>query len=94
MDSVDRCTCGAEAAASRSVLLVKPMNLKEMAEEYRQNADKLKEHIDKLKARDISALPHGERVNLQGKIRYLEGLRREALSTAKYLEEYFRLQNR
>ncbi len=71
-----------------------PMNLKEMAVEYRLNADKLKKHIDKLKARDISALPHGERVQFLGKIRYLEGLRREALSTAKYLEDYFMLQNR
>ena len=74
--------------------LFKPMNLKEIAEEYRANAEKLKVKIEQLKAEDISGLSYSEQLKAQGKIRYLEGLRREALSTAKYLEEYFRLQNR
>lgn len=73
---------------------LKAMNLKEMAKEYCENAEKIKQYIAQLRAQDVSDLPYGERVKREGHIRYLEGICREVISTARYLEEYYRLQNR
>lgn len=74
--------------------LFKPMNLNEMAKEYRANAEKIKERIEELKRQDTSELPANLQIKHQGRIRLLEGLYHDAISLAKYLENYYILQNR
>lgn len=66
------------------------MAMKEMAEEYRKNAETLAEKIAELNAElQKGGLGCEERRSLKAKIARVDKMRREAESVASYMENYY-----
>ena len=78
------------ASEARCFCVFKIMNLKEIAKQYRDNAAMLLKRIGELKAQDVSQLSCTEQVRHEGRIRMLESLYAESMSTAHYLDNYYR----
>ena len=70
------------------------MNLKEMAEQYRENAAAYRKRISELKTRLESENNAMEALRLRGRIRTLESFYAESMNTAHYLDRYYAEQHR